>query len=78
MAPLQSVFDEYHVTTRDLMVSLALSNWAVRKWFNGENPPSTKHARLIEERFGIPRHLLRPDVWDPPPERTNRKAEPAI
>ena len=34
----------------------------------GKRRPSAALARLIEEKAGIPRHLLRPDIFDAPAE----------
>ena len=31
-----------------------------------------KHAAAIERASGVPRHVLRPDLWDPPPSRRRR------
>ncbi len=33
---------------------------------SGKRPPSAALARLIEEKAGIPRHTLRPDIFDAP------------
>lgn len=30
------------------------------------NRVPAQHARAIEQATGIPRHELRPDLWDPP------------
>ena len=36
------------------------------------HPPGPKNAILIEEwsEGNVPRHILRPDLWPPPPEGT--------
>jgi DNA-binding transcriptional regulator YdaS (Cro superfamily) len=71
---LDAVFVEYGVTTTEVATSLGVSNEAVRLWRRGQRRLGTEQARLIEERFSIPRHLLRPDVWDAPPSRRRRRA----
>ena len=35
---------------------------------SGKRRASASLARLIEEKAGIPKHLLRPDIFDPPAE----------
>jgi DNA-binding transcriptional regulator YdaS (Cro superfamily) len=34
-----------------------------------------EHARAIEQATGIPRHELRPDLWDPPAGADQAAAE---
>jgi transcriptional regulator with XRE-family HTH domain len=41
---------------------------AVRMWRMGQRRPSVPYAKLLALQYGIPRHLIRPDLWDPPPE----------
>lgn len=40
----------------------------VWQWADERRPVSPKFARRIEERYGVSRHDLRPDVFGPPPE----------
>lgn len=63
---------EYGVTPRDIQVSFAMTKEGVRLWRRGIHEVSTENARLIEAKFGIPRHRIRPDIWDPPPQKTRR------
>jgi hypothetical protein len=39
---------------------------AVRMWRLGERRPGVTYAKLLAGEYGIPRHLIRPDLWDPP------------
>jgi hypothetical protein len=39
---------------------------AARQWRLGLYFPSVEYAKTISSTYGIPRHLLRPDIWDPP------------
>jgi DNA-binding transcriptional regulator YdaS (Cro superfamily) len=73
---LDSIFTEFGLTTAEVAVSLNVTTEAVRLWRRGMRQLPPNYARLIEERFHIPRHRLRPDVWDPPPP-TKRRSEPA-
>ena len=70
---MEQILTEFGVTKQDLIVSLGLTQPAVSCWLSGTRQPSPKHVKEIEAKFGIPRHLLRPDLWDPPPP----KARPA-
>jgi DNA-binding transcriptional regulator YdaS (Cro superfamily) len=63
---LDAFFTDYGCSTSQVAESLGVTNEAVRAWRRGIRRIPTSQARLIEDRFGIPKHLLRPDVWDPP------------
>lgn len=39
----------------------------VWQWLTGRRPVSPKFARAIEAEFGMPRYVLRPDVFGNPP-----------
>lgn len=67
---------EYGVTSRDLEVSLGVSRQAVIKWRHGTARPTPDRAREIERKFNIPKHLLRPDIWEPP-QTKGRRSETA-
>jgi transcriptional regulator with XRE-family HTH domain len=41
----------------------------VRSWARGDRKPSVPVCQLAEERLGIPKHELRPDIWPPPRRR---------
>lgn len=41
----------------------------VYQWVTGRRRVSPKYARAIEARFGVSRHLLRPDVFGPAPDK---------
>ena len=64
---LDAIFTDHGVTTAQIAESLGLTNEAVRLWRHGIRLIPPAQARLIDERFHIPKHRLRPDVWDPPP-----------
>jgi DNA-binding transcriptional regulator YdaS (Cro superfamily) len=76
MESLDDILDEFGVLPKDLQISLGVTYEAVRLWRNGRNRITPTVAREIELKFGIPRHRLRPDIWDPPPE-PSRKREAA-
>jgi plasmid maintenance system antidote protein VapI len=67
MTAFANLMDEHGVSQHDLVVSLAVTPKAVRNWRDGSRQPTPDNARIIEARFGIPKHLIRPDIWDPPP-----------
>jgi hypothetical protein len=76
---LDDILAEFGVTPKDLEISLAVSFEAVRLWRIGRNRIKPATAREIETKFHIPKHRLRPDIWDPPepPAATVRKREAA-
>ena len=47
---------------------LNIHHTSVMGWRRRKSVP-VKRALEIERHFGIPRHRLRPDLWDPPPPR---------
>ena len=47
---------------------LGVTGEAVRLWRRGKQRMSGRHAEQLDGMFGVPRHLLRPDLFDPPPE----------
>lgn len=77
-----------HGRTRSDLVNLGFSMRTVDYWRSGGPPhpsggrkptsrPSVRAALLIEEKLGIPRHELRPDIWPPPkpPAKASRRRE---
>ncbi|HTB46279.1 MAG TPA: hypothetical protein VK741_21840 [Acetobacteraceae bacterium] len=77
MADFDSILAAHRVTPNDVRISLGITAQAVSKWRCGY-PMSIKSALEIERKFGIPKHELRPDIWDPPPVKGRRRtaAEP--
>jgi transcriptional regulator with XRE-family HTH domain len=80
MTSFSTLLAHHNVTEADVAAALGVTPKAVRNWRNGAYGPSPAMARAIEKEFGIPKHLLRPDIWDAPVEpkssRRNEK-EPA-
>ena len=70
--PLDAYMRAAGLLNRDMAVALGLAPELVRRMRCGMRPIHPNEARLIEEKFGIPRHRLRPDIWDPPPEKPSR------
>lgn len=64
--PIDRVLAEYGVESQTLALALRVSTEAVRTWRRGTRRITPDAARLTEARFGVPKHLLRPDLWDPP------------
>jgi DNA-binding transcriptional regulator YdaS (Cro superfamily) len=65
MTSFDAILAEHSVSPADIMTSLGVSKFALYKWRTGACRPHPAHAVEIEEKFGIPRHKLRPDLWDP-------------
>jgi len=68
-----------HKTTQKMMQSalgnmtqleaarlLEVSQPAIHKWLAGKSAPSHKATLKIEKCLGIPRHVIRPDIYPPP------------
>ena len=69
--PIDAVLAEYGVESQTLALALRVSTEAVRTWRRGTRRITPDAARITEARFGVPKHLLRPDLWDapsPPPK----------
>ena len=82
--PIDRVLAEYGVDSQTLALALKVSTEAVRTWRRGTRRITPDAARLTEQRFGVPKHLLRPDLWDapppenpPPPDPIRRRSRPA-
>lgn len=56
----------------DLAEVLGVSERTVLFWRSGERKPSPEHAMKAERLLNIPKHELRPDLWEPPPPRSVR------
>jgi plasmid maintenance system antidote protein VapI len=54
--------------------AIGVTRQCVRYWRHGRNLISPARARELNARFGLPLHILRPDVWDPPLRACRRKA----
>ncbi len=62
------------LSTKEAAEFLGVSKTCVLWWRYGRNKISPAHAKALHERFGLPLHMLRPDVWDPPSRACRRKA----
>jgi DNA-binding transcriptional regulator YdaS (Cro superfamily) len=69
---LDAVLARHRLTPADLS-GLGFSVRAVNFWRSGGRKVSINSAIAIEEKLGIPRHELRPDIW-PPPQSTGRSS----
>ena len=65
MNSLDDVFLQYGLSTAEVAKELKVTPTAVRYWRHGRNPLTCERAMVISAKFGIPRHVLRPDIWDP-------------
>lgn len=70
-SPMARVMARYGLKPGALAAAAGVSTESVRQWRLGQNRPTPERARLIERKLGIPRHEIRPDLWDAP-----RPAEP--
>lgn len=63
---LAAILEPRGLKESDLAQVLSVSERTVLFWRTGERKPSIHHAREAERLLGIPRHELRPDLWQPP------------
>lgn len=74
---LNAVLARHQLGPADIR-DLGFSVRAVDYWRSGGRKVSIAAAQLIEERLGIPKHELRPDIWPPPakpPAKASRRRE---
>lgn len=64
---LDQIMSERDISNAALGRICGVSAQAARHWRLGVYSPKIPYAKLIAAQLGIPRHLLRPDIWDPPP-----------
>ena len=63
------------LTDAEIAERLVVSAETVNRWRKGAGRMSRTHAKQVEKLFGIPRHLLRPDLFEPPPDAGGVGAE---
>ena len=63
---LQDVLARVGLSDAELGSRLGVSAEAVRLWRSGARRISPVHVKKIELDFNIPRHELRPDIYDAP------------
>ena len=61
-------FRKFGIRTREVAISIGVSEATVRSWRLGRTNIKPRYAREVFEKFGIPLHMLRPDTWDAPAE----------
>jgi transcriptional regulator with XRE-family HTH domain len=71
---IDAVLARYGLSREAFCDGLGLGMATVRSWHRGDRKPSLFVCQLAEERLGIPKHELRPDIWPPPPPERRTKA----
>ena len=72
---IDAVFREMRIRTTDVALSLGVNDSTVRSWRLGRTKIKPSLAKLVNLRFGVPLHRMRPDCWDDPAEQSSpRKA----
>jgi DNA-binding transcriptional regulator YdaS (Cro superfamily) len=64
---LYTMLDERGISIQEMIAKTGYSASTVSSWNYNMRQPSVKAALKIEKVIGIPRHDLRPDIWQPPP-----------
>ncbi len=75
---LASYLSEHGLTDGAFAERIGVSDEAVRLWRHGIRKISPKMAKVISKLTGIPRHELRPDIWEPPKPRLKRSPAPEL
>ena len=63
---LESRLRDLGISDAEFAQQHGVSAEAVRLWRKGLRRMSPATAMAIEQKAGIPRHELRPDLWEPP------------
>lgn len=61
--PITTYRRERSISQEDLRKMLGVSRWTITAIETGIRRPSPKLATEIEAKTGIPRDVLRPDLW---------------
>ena len=54
------------LSNAEIAASVGVSAEAVRLWRHGKRRVAPRHALAVSRITGIPRHELRPDLWEAP------------
>jgi plasmid maintenance system antidote protein VapI len=61
--PLEQYCERHKITIAELATRLTVPEPTLRCWINGHRLVKPKMAVQIENRLGIPRETLRPDIF---------------
>jgi DNA-binding transcriptional regulator YdaS (Cro superfamily) len=67
---------EHGLTDAELANQVGVSAELVRLWRHGRRTISAKRAVVVSRVTGIPRHELRPDLWEPPESAPTPESAP--
>lgn len=70
MDSLRTAIDEFPGGQAALAAALGVTQGAISHWRTGRSRPNVRDVARIEEKTGIPRNVLRPDIFGPQPEET--------
>ena len=71
---LDKIMKERGISNSMLGRLCGVSPQAARHWRLGVWKPKVAYAKKIASTLDIPRHLLRPDIWEPPKLLAAREA----
>ncbi len=66
MNTLKTLLDDRNVSVAEAAKKTGMAYLSVRRHVLGERQISAESAIAYEKAVGIPRHLLRPDLFQPP------------
>jgi hypothetical protein len=74
---LDRVLLERDISSVSVASTCGVTQQCVSAWRLGRRRPGIQHAKLLDSALGIPRHLIRPDLFDPPtPKAASKRAAP--
>ena len=56
--------NEHGLTFKDIAWALGCSKISAIRYLSGKRDIPPEIAKMAEKNLGIPKHLLRPDIWD--------------
>jgi hypothetical protein len=74
---LDRVLFERDISSVTVALTCGVTQQCVSAWRLGRRRPGVQHAKLLDSALGIPRHLIRPDLFDAPTPKAASKGRAA-
>ena len=74
MDDLRTAIEAYPNKQAGVAETIGITQGAVSHWLTGRSKPKAEDVARIESLTGISRHLLRPDIFGPPPSEARDAA----
>jgi DNA-binding transcriptional regulator YdaS (Cro superfamily) len=60
---IDQAFIDRHLSSRRVAEEIGVTYQCVNFWRRGRNQIPPAQAKALNQMFGIPLHVLRPDIW---------------